>query len=85
MLLSKKLDMLIDLTRSNQTEADIYTTASLARKLNVCTRIIQKWRDSGSIEYFKKGRKILFTGEQVNKFLETYSMPAYRKEVYYGK
>jgi hypothetical protein len=79
--ISKKLDLLLDLANRNLMDADIYTTASLAKKLNVCTRIIQKWRDCGDIEFVKKGRKVFYTGHHLKKFLQTYCNTAYKNNI----
>ncbi len=72
--LNEKVDKIIswfnnlDIIHPNRT----YTNKELCKKLNVCTKTLQNYRDSGWIEFTQVGRKIIYTDTQVQRFIDNH-------------
>ena len=60
------------------TPKKIYSPKTLADYLNVSTRTIQNWRDSGKISFTKVGDVILFTQDDIEVFLKRFKKQAFR-------
>jgi len=68
--LNNKVDRLLDLyTSAEKNETLWFNNDELAEKLNVSKRTLQNYRDEGKIEFVQIGRKIFYTVQNVNNFL----------------
>lgn len=60
----------IDEVRNLQIQNQILTNEKVVELLDVSPRTLQNYRDRGLIEFSQVGRKIYYTGQAVNHFLE---------------
>jgi hypothetical protein len=71
--LASKIDEMLSLlkARSNRSDAIgmMYSNKQLAKRLNVSQKTLQSYRDKRLIEYSQVNRKILYSEEQVQRFL----------------
>ena len=72
--LVKKLDCMLSLLKARPSNGDeigmVYSNKQLANRLNISTKTLQNYRDKRLIEFSQVGRKIIYTKDQVQRFLE---------------
>ena len=70
-----RLDQLMNAVQATASKSKgIYTTVELAKKLKVSTKTIQNWRNQRLIEYQKINRKIYYQEDNVQAFLDSYTI-----------
>ena len=76
----KKLEEKIDkltawLMGVNNVQAEkIYTNKDLCKKLNVCSKTLQHYRNSGMLSFNQVGRKIYYTENEIQEFLKNHKV-----------
>lgn len=76
--LFSKVDEVLSLLRTSPPGREqtgmIYSNKQLSKKINVSLKTLQNYRDSRMIEFNQVGRKICYTENQVQKFLERFKV-----------
>jgi hypothetical protein len=78
--LDRKMDRLLEWLaelRPYREESRVYDNKGLCEKLNISSKTLQKYRDEGLIEFSQVRRKITYTEQAVNKFINQHSIKAY--------
>jgi predicted transcriptional regulator len=65
-VISKKIDNILDyLTYQKKSDERLINTEELLLSVPVCRRTLQKYRDRGLIRFTKRGRKVLYSRQEV--------------------
>ncbi|MCC5612607.1 helix-turn-helix domain-containing protein [Nostoc sp. CHAB 5834] len=63
--------------RINKNTQTFYTSEELSKKLKVCTRTLQNWRDKGLIDFYQIGNNIIYSDKMLEDFLEKYQKKSF--------
>jgi len=61
--------------------AKVYTNKEACLYLNVCSKTLQNYRDTGQISFIQNGRKILYTQVELNAFLKKNKKDLFEKNI----
>lgn len=84
--LDRKMDRLLawlSELHSDKGETKTYDNKGLCKELDISSKTLQKYRDQGLIEFSQVGRKITYTAESVNQFLNRHKVKAYAQKSKY--
>jgi hypothetical protein len=84
--LAQKIEEVLSLLKARPDRSDevgmMYSNKQLAKRLSVSQKTLQNYRDKRLIEYSQVNRKILYSEEQVKRFLNRHRI---KSSVHEGK
>lgn len=77
-----KVNKVYEILNAERQRADrVYPNKEACKYLNVCSKTLQNYRDSGLIRFSQAGRKIYYTQSNLDEFLIENKKELFKKEI----
>ena len=77
-----KVNSVYELLRADKIQPEkLYTNSEACQYLNVCSKTLQNYRDTGQLVFIQTGRKIYYTQNKLNDFFDKNKKEIFTKTI----